>query len=37
MINFIILIMLDVRPYIDFGPARIKNDNWDLMLMTFNY
>jgi hypothetical protein len=27
----------DVRPYITFGPADIKNERWDLHLMVLNY
>lgn len=31
------LIINDVKPYIVFGPAHLKSDKWDLMLMTLNY
>ena len=31
------LIKNDVGPYIIYGPARFKNDMWDLVLMTLNY
>lgn len=30
-------IIKDVKSYITFGPARFKNEKWDLMLMTLNY
>lgn len=33
----IIKIFDDVKPYIIFGPARYKDDNWDLELMTLSY
>ena len=33
----IIKIINDVKPFIVFGPARYKDDNWDLELMTLKY
>jgi hypothetical protein len=33
----ILKIVDDVRPYIIFGPARYKDDNWNLELMTLKY
>lgn len=35
--NDISKIVEDVRPYIIFGPARYKDSNWDLELITIKY
>ncbi|MSR84877.1 hypothetical protein EXS71_00310 [Candidatus Uhrbacteria bacterium] len=30
-------IVSDVKKYIEFGPERYKDENWDLMVLTLNY
>lgn len=31
------VLFADVQPYVTFGPARFKDDSWDLSLMTLNF